>query len=314
MIKIKNNTSLDRYDYPIDSKYRVKLDKLKEGEKISIFSDAMFKTMFQNEKRLDYSALLASYFIEDVSYEELLNNLVLVKNEFDKNVAGQKGLRGDYVASIGDVKLNIEINNNYSREVMERNLEYAFRLYSSNNKRGKKDEYNQVIQICLNNFAFEDSDKIIETFTIRNEDGKALTNKFTSFQIYVSNLRKKCYTDNIENLNDLERFILILVERSIELSKKLGKGHKIMEKYINDAINASGEDILLEAYDKEWALKDLGRREGYEEGYDSGYDSGFDEAKFEMVRNMLIKNLDVNLISEITGLSLEEINKIKNEL
>ena len=249
MIKIKNNTSLDRYDYPVDSKYRVKLDKLKEGEKISIFSDAMFKTMFQNEKRLDYSALLASYFIEDVSYEELLNNLVLVKNEFDKNVEGQKGLRGDYVASIGDTKLNIEINNNYSREVMERNLEYAFRLYSSNNKRGKKDEYNQVIQICLNNFAFEDSDKIIETFTIRNEDGKALTNKFTSFQIYVSNLRKKCYTDNIENLNDLERFILILVERSIELSKKLGKGHKIMEKYINDAIDASGEDILLEAYD-----------------------------------------------------------------
>ena len=320
MIKIKNNTSLDRYDYPIDSKYRVKLDKLKEGEKISIFSDAMFKTMFQNEKRLDYSALLASYFIEDVSYEELLNNLVLVKNEFDKNVAGQKGLRGDYVASIGDVKLNIEINNNYSREVMERNLEYAFRLYSSNNKRGKKDEYNQVIQICLNNFAFEDSDKIIETFTIRNEDGKALTNKFTSFQIYVSNLRKKCYTDNIENLNDLERFILILVERSIELSKKLGKGHKIMEKYINDAINASGEDILLEAYDKEWALKDLGRREGYDEGYDSGVTDGInlgieqgkEQRNIEMVRNMINENASIDFISKVSGLSIEEINKIKN--
>ena len=318
MIKIKNNTSLDRYDYPVDNKYRVKLDKLKEGEKISIFSDAMFKTMFQNEKRLDYSALLASYFIEDVSYEELLNNLVLVKNEFDKNVEGQKGLRGDYVASIGDTKLNIEINNNYSREVMERNLEYAFRLYSSNNKRGKKDEYNQVIQICLNNFAFEDSDKIIETFTIRNEDGKALTNKFTSFQIYVSNLRKKCYTDNIENLNDLERFILILVERSIELSKKLGKGHKIMEKYINDAINASGEDILLEAYDKEWALKDLGRREGYEEGYDfgvtDGINLGIEQKLLEMVRNMLNENISIDLISKVSGLSIEEIEKIKNNL
>ena len=312
MIKIKNNTSLDRYDYPIDSKYRVKLDKLKEGEKISIFSDAMFKTMFQNEKRLDYSALLASYFIEDVSYEELLNNLVLVKNEFDKNVAGQKGLRGDYVASIGDVKLNIEINNNYSREVMERNLEYAFRLYSSNNKRGKKDEYNQVIQICLNNFAFEDSDKIIETFTIRNEDGKALTNKFTSFQIYVSNLRKKCYTDNIENLNDLERFILILVERSIELSKKLGKGNKIMEKYINDAIKASSNDILLEAYDKEWALKDLGRRDGYNEGLDEGISLGIEQKEIEMVRNMLKENASIDFISKVSGLSVDEINEIKN--
>ena len=60
MIKIKNNTNLDIYDYPIDNKYRINLDKLKEGEKISIFSDAMFKTMFQNESRLSYSALLAS--------------------------------------------------------------------------------------------------------------------------------------------------------------------------------------------------------------------------------------------------------------
>ena len=312
MIKIKNNTSLDRYDYPIDNKYRMNLDKLKEGEKISIFSDAMFKTMFQNEKRLDYSALLASYFLEDITYEELLDNLVLVKNELDKTVENKKGLRGDYVASIGDTKLNIEINNNYSREVMERNLEYSFRLYSSNNRRGEENKYNQVIQICLNNFAFKGKNKTIEVFAIRNEDGELLTNKFISIQIYVPNLRKKCYTDNVEDLSELERFILILVERSIELSKKLGKGNKIMEKYINDAINASDNEILLEAYDKEWALKDLGRRDGYKEGLDEGVSLGIEQKEIEMVRNMLTKNLDVNLISEITGLSLEEINKIKN--
>ena len=154
MIKIKNNTNLDIYDYPIDNKYRINLDKLKEGEKISIFSDAMFKTMFQNESRLSYSALLASYFLEDITYEELLDNLVLVKNELDKSVENKKGLRCDYVADIRGSKLNIEINNNYSKEVLERNLEYSFRLFSSNNKRGKDSKYNQVIQICINNFAF----------------------------------------------------------------------------------------------------------------------------------------------------------------
>ena len=196
----------------------------------------MFKTMFQNENRLSYSALLASYFLEDITYEELLDNLVLVKNELDKSVENKKGLRCDYIADIRGSKLNIEINNNYSKEVMERNLEYSFRLFSSNNKRGKGSQYNQVIQICLNNFAFEGNDKIIETYAIRNEDGKLLTNKFISIQIYVPNLRKKCYTDNVDDLSELERFILILVERSIELSKKLGKGNKIMEKYINDAL------------------------------------------------------------------------------
>lgn len=52
MIKIKNSTNLDIYDYPVDNKYRINSDKLKEGEKISIFSDAMLKTMFQNENRI----------------------------------------------------------------------------------------------------------------------------------------------------------------------------------------------------------------------------------------------------------------------
>ena len=81
--------------------------------------------------------------MEDITYEELLDNLVLVKNEFDKSAENKKGLRCDYVADIRGSKLNIEINNNYSKEVLERNLEYSFRLFLNNNKRGKGSEYNK---------------------------------------------------------------------------------------------------------------------------------------------------------------------------
>ena len=35
------------YDNKITKKYAVKLEKLKEGEKLSIVSDTMFKCMFQ---------------------------------------------------------------------------------------------------------------------------------------------------------------------------------------------------------------------------------------------------------------------------
>ena len=85
---------------------------------------------------------------------------------------------------------------------------------------------------------------------------------------------------------------------------------------------ASGDAILLEAYDKEWALKDLGRRDGYKEGLDEGIslgieqgiEKGIEKNKIEIVKNMLDKNLDINLITKITGLSIEEINKIKNEI
>lgn len=312
MINVKNNHNTTLYNYPISNEYRIKLDELSVGEKISIFSNAMFMAMFQNEDRLVYSALLVSYFIENITFEELLENLILVKNELDKNVEKKKGLRSDYVASIHGAKLNIEINNNYSLEVMERNIEYAFRLYASKVNRGEKSNYTQVVQINLNNFSFEENDKTIDIYTLKNDEGLNLTNKIIIVQIYVPNLRKKWYTSGISNLNELERYILTLAERSIEDSKELGKGHKIMEDYIKDAVNASGDEILLEAYDKEWALKDLGMREGYQEGFDRGIKEGLEQGKIEDVRNMLKENLDINLISKITGLSTEKIDSIKN--
>ena len=215
MIKVKNTSNKSLYNYPINTDYTIKLDKLSVGEKISIFSNAMFMTMFENEARIVYSALFASYFIEDITFEELLENIVLVKNELDKTHEKKKGLRSDYVAQIGDSKINIEINNNYTLEVMERNIEYVFRLYANKVNRGSKNEYTQIIQLNLNNFAFEGNDKIIDVYTLRNDEGINLTNKIIIVQIYVPNLRKKWYTSGIESLNELERYILTLTEQNI---------------------------------------------------------------------------------------------------
>ena len=144
-------------------------------------------------------------------------------------------------------------------------------------------------------------------YTLQNDDNKKLTNKFMIIHIYLANLREKWYTCGIENLTEAEKALLVFIEPSIADSYEFGKGIDIMEEFIKDAINASDDEILLEAYDKEWALKDLGRRDGYKEGLDEGISLGIEETKIEMVRNMFTKNLDVNLISEITGLSLEEI-------
>jgi len=77
MINVKNNSSIALHTYPINHEYKIKLNKLTDGEKISIFSNAMFMTMFQNEKRKAYSALLASYYLDDITFEELLDNLIL---------------------------------------------------------------------------------------------------------------------------------------------------------------------------------------------------------------------------------------------
>ena len=190
----------------------------------------------------------------------------------------------------------------------------SFRLYSSNANRGSSDDYGTTIQINLDNYAFVGNKKIVDIYTLQNDDNKKLTNKFMIIHIYLANLREKWYTCGIENLTETEKALLVFIEPSIADSYEFGKGIDIMEEFIKDAIKASKNEILLEAYDKEWALKDEGKREGYDSGYDSGFDDGIEQTKIEIVRNMLKENSGIDFISKVSGLSIEKIEEIKNNI
>ena len=260
--------------------------------------------MFQNENRIKYSAKFLSYFI-DVSYEAILKNIVLGKNELDKEKENDKGERCDYIAHLNDSVLNIEVNNNSSLEILERNMEYAYRLFSRKIKNTNNNyEYTQVIQINLNNFAFLENDKIIDIFTESNVENLVLSDKIIFIQIYVPNLRKKWYTEGEKSLSEREKYILALVDMDLEKLKGLGD-EKVMNEYLKEAEEVSFEGDFGEAYDKEWALKDEGKREGIELGEKN-------KAK-EIAKNMFKKNMDKILISELTNLTEEELTALEEE-
>ena len=73
------------------------------------------------------------------------------------------------------------------------------------------------------------------------------------------------------------------------------------------------EAILLRGHQK-------GRQEGIQEGIQKGIHEGMQkgrveglqEGRVEMVLNMLKKNAEISFISDVTGLSHEEIKKLKN--
>lgn len=266
MVGIKGYKFKTLHDLELDNEYVLKLSRnIKKGQKISILSDTMLKAMFQNENRIKYSAKFLSYFI-DVEYEDILNNICLAKNELDKNRENDKGERCDYVALLSDTSLNIEVNNNSSLEVLERNMEYAHRLYSKKIRRGEENyQYTQVIQFNLNNFAFKGNDKIVDIYTVTNDDNIGLSNKLIFVQIYVPNLRKKWYTKGMKSLSEEEKYILALVEMDLDKLNDLG-GDNIMDEYVKEAEEVSFEGGVGEAYDKEWALRDQGYRDGISQG------------------------------------------------
>ena len=71
------------------------------------------------------------------------------------------------------------------------------------------------------------------------------------------------------------------------------------------------------AYDKgaktEWLLEDMrltGLHEGEAIGISKGIEQGSQNKQIEIAKNMLNLNMDVNLISNVTGLSIEEIESL----
>ena len=103
-----------------------------------------------------------------------------------------------------------------------------------------------------------------------------------------------------------------------------------MEDYVKDAKRASISDDIVGLYDKELHEELLrntelynaeqkgikqgkkdGIKEGKEKGIKQGIKQGIKEKAIETAKNMLNKGLDIELISECTGLDIKEIEKLK---
>ncbi|MEG0919748.1 MAG: hypothetical protein RSE61_07480, partial [Anaerovoracaceae bacterium] len=57
--------------------------------------------------------------------------------------------------------------------------------------------------------------------------------------------------------------------------------------------------------------REAGLKEGREEGRKDGIEEGREEEKLSIARNLLIAQADINIIAKATGLSVEEIEKLK---
>ena len=80
-----------------------------------------------------------------------------------------------------------------------------------------------------------------------------------------------------------------------------------MEEYVKEAEKVSFEGGVGESYDKEWALKD----QAYRDGKDEGREEGSTTKTIEIAKSMLTENIDINIISKCTGLSIDEVNSLK---
>ena len=86
---------------------------------------------------------------------------------------------------------------------------------------------------------------------------------------------------------------------------KLSKEEEVQGIYLKEEQEAFIRDQI-----KAYAMKD-GYNDGLEKGMEKGLEKGALNKQKEIVINMLNKNMDIKTISDITGLSTCEIEKLQ---
>ena len=119
--------------------------------------------------------------------------------------------------------------------------------------------------------------------------------------------------------------MLMLKLRKREELLEVSKGDKDMSEVYKKLDDLSKDKYYALLYDEEEkkayenkciledAIEDA-KENGYSSGYNSGYDSGKSDSISNIAKNMLKKNMSIEDISDVTGLTLEEINNLRENI
>ena len=179
---------------------------------IPITYDKMFKKVFGDPNNTDKLAYLLSTIFK-IPFEDLKDNIEIIESEKRVNKVNEKMSKSDIVLNIkfsSFGKVNLEMNVGFYKEVIVRNLGYNINLLSSSLKVGKDySDIKPVIQINFNTYDIDkNSQKILDLFTLKNDNNYELTNILQIYHINIDKWYKCWYNGDIERYSEEDQKLI----------------------------------------------------------------------------------------------------------
>jgi predicted transposase/invertase (TIGR01784 family) len=289
--------------------------QLEPGEIIPISFDYVFTGIFNDPDNIDIiENFLSVYF--DIDINKIRGNVKIISRELPLDTKKESNKQVDLILDIDNKKINIELNKKYEEGIIDRNIVFASKVHSRQLKYAFKNynDIEQTIQINLNETKCHE-EGIRKTYYFKSEEGEILSEKFRIDVVDMHNAQKMCYTSNEEKLARWCRIITSTTEA--ELKKNLGDDlmeENTKEKLEKEVDKYSTDEEVVYLYTKlskqeleHNTLMDNAKKRGLKEGIEQG----IKQRNIEIAKNMLKKKIDIDAISECTGLSKKEIEKLK---
>ena len=274
----------------------------KEKLFLSPSKDTVFKYLFKKEK---YRKWLEEIILDQTGID--LFDYKLIDNESNTG-SKYKDYRLDMLFEKNDEVVVVEMNTSNLPSNLYKNYSYLFRIAGNRYEKNEKTYRKRITRlIIINNYRSIEALGIpVLVFYLQDKENLVKRDMIESFEIYLPNVNKKEY-------NKIEKRLLLFGAKSYDEMRKITDDPEDL-KVIEELERLSMDDYFRYMYNGKEADERL-MNSRYEEGMDAGIEQGkvegSREKQIEIAKSMLEKDMVVNLISDLTGLTIDEINHLK---
>lgn len=286
---------------------------------INPFTDYGFKKLFGEEPNKD---LLLDFLNELLREEqgEIVELTYLKSEHLGASIIDRKAIFDLYCENEKGEKFIVELQKTKQSFFKDRTIYYSTFPIREQAKRADWDyELKAVYTIAILDFVF-DEDKSEGTkfrYNVKLTDvdtNKVFYDKLTFIYLEMPKFNKSL--EELETRFDKWLYVLRNLQRLDRIPEKFRE--RIFEKLFETAEIAKFtpdqvriyEDSLKHYRDLKNSL-DTARGEGFEEGLEKGLKKGIEKGFEKVAKNLLSMGVDIDLIMKSTGLSREQIEKLK---
>ena len=285
---------------------------------VNPYTDFGFKKLFGSELNKD---LLISFLNALFKDKPKITDLTYINSEnLGDSYADRKAVFDVYCKLIDGSRIIVEMQKAEQQYFKDRSIYYSTFPIRDQAPKGKWDYHLEEVYIVgILNFIFPEGeysdDNLIHEIKLKDvEDNHVFYNKLTFVYLEMPKFTKR--EDELETMFDKWLFALTNLSRLLERPKALQE--RIFTRLFEQAeiarftlVERNEYVASKKEYWDNWSIaetaKNKGIAEGLAKGLAEGRTEGINEANREIARKMKALGMDIVLITEVTGLSKEDI-------
>ena len=274
------------------------------NEKVFL-NEKIAKKLFKSEK---YGKMLSARVISDyldADYEEVYNNIKLSSEEIAfSSLTVNSTADVIYYNDVSYINIELNFNNTPSKPMQLES--YVFQLYLGQIHTYKNyHDIKKIMQICIDTYDYFNKNEFMYKVSLMEEKYNIpLNDKIQIIHLNIEYLRNIDYNEIMKGNNKLMKDLYFLTCNNDNKLELVYKNDELMKDIIEESKKIAG----IEKMDLYFTDEELRRQD--EEFYRK---EGARDEKLQIAKNLLAKNIDLDIILETTGLTLEELDKIKKE-